>query len=112
MLQEDAANGRARELWAWDNSAMATIDIKQQHTLGREAAKQSAEKIAQKLKRELNADYRWQGETLKFDCPGAQGGIEVGEHEVRVAVDLSFLLRPMKGRIEREIHEYLAECLG
>lgn len=88
---------------------MATIDIKQNHSLGREAARQTAEQIAQKLQNELKASYRWQGDTLKFDCPGAHGGIFVDDNEVRVEVELSFLLRPMRGRIEREIKEYLGQ---
>lgn len=106
-----AGGGCGQTAEPWIMAAMATIEIKQKHTLGREAARQSAEKIAQKLQSELKASYRWQGETLKFDCPGASGGIDVADDEVKVAVELSFLLRPMKGRIEREIHEYLAQLM-
>lgn len=91
---------------------MATIDIKRPHSLGREVARQSAEAIAKKLREELKADYRWEGDDLKFDCPGAQGRIFVGETEVRVEVDLSFLLRPMRGRIEQTVQGYLDENLS
>lgn len=90
---------------------MATIDIRRTHAFGKEAARQSAEAIARKLQGEFSARYCWEGDDLKFDCPGAKGRILVGEAEVRVEVDLSFLLRPMRGRIEQAVNAYLDECL-
>jgi len=90
---------------------MARIEVSRTHALGKDAARQSAERIAEKLKGGLSARYHWEGDDLKFDCPGAHGRIGVSENEVRVEVELSFLLRPMRGHIEREINEYLDQCL-
>jgi putative polyhydroxyalkanoate system protein len=93
-----------------DNYIM--ISIRKKHTLGLDAARQAAERIAQKLNGELNARYRWEGDELKFDCPGAGGRIEVGAQEVCVEVKLAFLLRPMRAKIEWEINNYLDEYLS
>lgn len=100
-------SGVAGKRRAINNSGMATIDIKQKHTMGRDAARQTAEQIAQQLRSELKASYSWRGDVLEFSCPGAHGGIFVDSSEVRVKVELSFLLRPIRGKIEREIRAYL-----
>ncbi len=91
---------------------MATIDVTRRHALGIEGGRQAVESVAQELKSDLNANHVWQGDTLKFDCPGATGHIQVEEDRVRVAVDLSWLLRPAKGKIEQSIQEYLDRYLA
>jgi putative polyhydroxyalkanoate system protein len=90
---------------------MATIHIKCAHALGKQAARSSAEAIAQQLKNELQASYNWKGDYLEFSCPGASGCIRVSDASVEVEVDLSFLLRPLKGKIEREIEQQLQKLL-
>lgn len=96
----------------YDNCTMATITIHRAHQLGKQSARSSAEEVAHKLQGELKASYRWEGDVLKLECPGAHGCIRVGEAEVQVEVDLSFLLRPMRGHIERTVNAYLEEFLG
>jgi putative polyhydroxyalkanoate system protein len=90
---------------------MARIEVRRAHTLGKEAASRSAERIAQQLQNELKGRYYREGDDLRFECPGAHGHIRVGENEVRVEVELSFLLRPLRGHIEREINQYLDQGL-
>jgi putative polyhydroxyalkanoate system protein len=90
---------------------MATIEVRRAHALGKDAAWKSAERIAQKLQVEMKGSYHREGDALKFECPGAHGYIRVGENEVRVEVELSFLLRPLRGHIEREINQYLDQGL-
>ncbi len=91
---------------------MPTIRLQRQHTLGKQAARNSAEAIAQQLKHELQASYAWKGDNLDFTCPGASGCIRVSDTQVAVEVDLSFLLRPLKGKIEREIEQQLQKLLA
>lgn len=91
---------------------MATIHLKHTHTLGKESARNSAEHIARQLKNELQANYLWKGDSLNFTCPGASGCIRVSDALVEVVVDLSFLLRPLKGKIEREITQQLQQLLA
>lgn len=91
---------------------MATIHITRPHQLGKTAARDIAEKIAEQLKQELQANYRWNADSLDFTCAGASGSIKVAETTVEVLVDLSFLLRPLKGKIEREVNQQLDQLLG
>jgi len=91
---------------------MATIEIKQAHQLGGAAARSAVETVAAKLRADLNASYQWQGDRLAFECPGAKGSIDVCDDAVQVSVDLGWLLKPMRGRIEASIRQYLDEGLA
>jgi putative polyhydroxyalkanoate system protein len=77
-----------------------------------EQARASVQSVAEKLRGDLGASYRWDGDSLRFDCPGAKGSIDVAANEVGVRVDLSWLLSPAKGKIERSINEYLDSYLA
>ncbi len=90
---------------------MATIDITRQHTMGREGAKQAAENVAERLKEKIDVNYRWEGDTLRFQRKGADGRIQVRDADVRVEVELGLLLRPMKGTITEKINDYLSRYL-
>jgi putative polyhydroxyalkanoate system protein len=91
---------------------MPEIHVKRAHALPHEQARQSVQSVADKLKGELGAQYRWEGDSLRFECPGAEGKIEVRPSEVGVSVKLSWLLSAAKGKIERSIESYLDEYLA
>ena len=92
---------------------MATIDITRSHNLGKNGARRAANTTVEEIRNKISVNYRWEGDELKFEGSGAKGGIQVGDSAVRVAVDLSFLLRKtMKGTIERKINEYLDRYLS
>lgn len=91
---------------------MAEILVKRAHDLAHEAAKQSVQAVADKLKSDLGARYYWAGDSLRFECPGAKGKIDVSAVEVRVSVSLSWMLSAARGRIERSIETYLDQYLG
>lgn len=91
---------------------MAEIHVKRSHRLGREAAKQSVQSVADKLKDDLGARYHWAGDSLRFECPGAEGKIDVLPDGVSVSVKLSWVLSAARGRIERSIEAYLDQYLG
>jgi putative polyhydroxyalkanoate system protein len=90
---------------------MATIDVRRTHNLGLDGARKAAEQLAEKLKEKLEIRYRWEGNDLRFERTGANGRIQVGATEVRVEIDLAFLLKPMKGKVESKVHQYLDEAL-
>jgi len=106
MLQALRANPEAI-----DNIDMPQINIKRSHTLDHATARQRAEKIADKLKSELNAQYSWDGDHLKLQHAGAEGSIHVGATELHIQVKLPFLLRPLRASIEKAIHEQLEKHL-
>jgi putative polyhydroxyalkanoate system protein len=91
---------------------MATIDVTRSHSLGKDKARDAAEGIAKRLQSKLDVKYRWDGDDLKFERTGAKGRIHVSDASVRVEVDLGLMLRPMKGKVEQKVHEYLDDALG
>jgi putative polyhydroxyalkanoate system protein len=91
---------------------MAEINVKRTHNLEQEQAKQSVQAVAEKLKGDLGASYQWQGDTLNFECPGAEGKIAVLPGQISVSVKLSWLLSPARGKIERSIEDYLDQSLA
>ena len=51
--------------------------------------------------------WKWQGDTIKFDAPsgkakGTKGEVAVTDKHVRVAIDLPFLLKVLKGSPARK----------
>ena len=86
-------------------SKMAQIRMKQEHNLTRADARARVENVARDLKRKLNAEYQWKGDSLRFSRSGASGTINVGDDSIEVDVKLSMLLAPMKGKIEGAIKE-------
>ena len=90
---------------------MATIDITKKHTKTREEARAAAEQVANRLKDKLEATWRWSGEEIVFERTGAKGRIVIGDGVVRVEIDLAFVLRPLKGKVESKAQQYLDEYL-
>jgi putative polyhydroxyalkanoate system protein len=90
---------------------MANIHIERRHALGREAARAQVEQIALDLKRQLQADYAWEGDTLVFKRSGASGTIEVGDESIVIDVKLGMALGMMKGKIEAGIQHRLEQVI-
>ena len=90
---------------------MARITLKRRHNLGREAARGKAEQLAEKLAREYDLRYRWNGDSLEFKRSGADGHIAVAEDHVQLQLNLGLLLSAMSGKIKREIEEVLDKHL-
>ena len=53
-----------------------------------------------------------EGERLEFKRSGANGFIEIGDHELEIEIKLGMLLTPLKSTIETKINDYLDEALG
>ena len=90
---------------------MPTIKVKRQHSLGPKKARATVEKLAEKLQKDLDAEYHWEGSTLRFSRTGASGRIDVSDDEVLVEVKLGMLLGPLKGKIERTIEDEIDRYL-
>ena len=91
---------------------MPTISIKRRHKLDHKKARVAAERIAKDLNRRFELVYEWDGDNVSFERPGLSGNMHVGKNNVRLDVQLSFLLTPLKGPIEREIHKELDLLFG
>jgi putative polyhydroxyalkanoate system protein len=91
---------------------MATIDITRDHKLPLDDAKKKAEELAKGMADKFGIEWKWDGNTIRFDAPsgkakGTKGEVAVTDKTVRVAIDLPFLLRAIKGVIEDKVKEKL-----
>ena len=86
---------------------MSEILITRKHHLSAKKARAAAELVASDLQQEYNLNFEW-GEdgALHFDRSGLHGRLTLAKGEATVQVHLGFLLRPFRGSLEREIHEY------
>jgi putative polyhydroxyalkanoate system protein len=95
---------------------MATIDIRRSHTLAKDEAKKRAEELAKAMQAKLDLQWRWEGDHIRFEAPsgaakGTTGTVEVTDSTVRVQIDLPFLLRVLKGKVESKVNEKLDQVL-
>ena len=90
---------------------MADIELTRSHSMRLDEARTAVERVAQQLETDLEVDYEWDGDTLLFDGPGADGRIEIETDAIQVLIDLSAFLRPMKDRVESEAETYLDRSL-
>ena len=96
---------------------MATIDITHPHTLSQADAKAKAEELAKGMKEKLGIDWKWDGDKIRFDAPsgaarGVTGQCSINASDVRIEIDLPFLMRAIKGTIEDKVKERLGKLLG
>jgi putative polyhydroxyalkanoate system protein len=91
---------------------MPAISIKRRHKLDHKKAKAAAEKIARDLNKRFDLAYEWDGDQIEFERPGLSGSLHVGKTNVRLDVELSFLLFALKRPIEQEINKQLDALFG
>lgn len=93
---------------------MASIDIKKNHSLGLAPAKEKVGKVAERLQSKLGITWKWEGDKVAFHADsgmakGVKGTIAVSDSDVHTQIDLPFLLKAMKGTIEKKVQEELAQ---
>jgi putative polyhydroxyalkanoate system protein len=86
---------------------MADIDIKRAHNLGLKAARAAADTMAEHLGRKFGLEGDWRGNVLSFARPGVSGSLAVDENDLRLMVNLGFLLKAMRPSIEKAVHQEL-----
>ena len=91
---------------------MPTISIKRRHKLPHTKAKSAARKIAEDLHKRFDLVCRWEGDDVVFERPGVSGTMRVGKSDIQLDVQLSFLMTPLKGTIERAIRDELDNLFG
>lgn len=90
---------------------MARISVERAHDLGREAAKQKAEVLVQKLAEKYSVEPKWSGDTVKLAGSGVSGTVSVFDALIRVEVDVNFLMSAFSGTIKSEIEKALDKAL-
>ncbi len=85
---------------------MADIDITRVHNLGLAAARAAAERMETQLGRKFDLKGAWTGNVLNFERPGVSGSLRITDQDLHLSVALGFLLKAMKGSIEKAVvHE-------
>ena len=95
---------------------MATIDVRKSHALPKDEAKKRAEDLAKSMQQKFELDWRWENDRIVFEATrgsakGTKGTVEVSDNDVRVQIDLPFLLRMLKGTVESKVTEKLGQLL-
>ena len=91
---------------------MADISLNRKHQLGLKAAKAAADKMSTKLNEKFDLVCTWSGDTLNFQRPGVNGQMMVTETHMQLDVTLGFLLKAMRGPIEKAVIENLDGALA
>ena len=91
---------------------MSTIDLSRAHSLPLDQAKKKAEDLATGMADKFGIQWKWDGNVIRFDAPsgaakGTKGEVAVTEKDVRVQIDLPFMLKMLKGTIEGKVKEKL-----
>lgn len=91
---------------------MSVIDIHRAHSLDKAHAREAAETLAKDLSSQFDVNYEWQGDRLQFKRSGVKGSLDISVQELHIHLELGFMLRPFKSRIEQEIHSQLDQITG
>jgi putative polyhydroxyalkanoate system protein len=90
---------------------MPDIKFVRKHALSVAQAKKIAQKAADDLAEEYDLESEWDGDTLSFARSGVNGAMDVTSNEIRLEVNLGFLLKPFKTKFEQHISHRLDELL-
>lgn len=91
---------------------MSHIEISKKHSLGKNGARNKAEKLAESLASEFGAECIWKDDDLSFTSSGVKGELHIGDDDVEIKLDLSFILRPLKSKIKSSIVAQLDDILA
>ncbi|WP_166358125.1 polyhydroxyalkanoic acid system family protein [Pseudomonas akapageensis] len=91
---------------------MTQISVERKHSLGREAAKQKAGVLVEKLAREYGLQATWVGDTVEVKRSGANGTVRIGDDTIRIDLKLGMMLSIMGASIKSEIERALDKELA
>ena len=96
---------------------MATISLEYPHGVERAEAATKTRSLLEAFKAErpeLIKTISWSPDGLKGEAKGRgfSGSFKVTDSHVNIAIDLSLLLRPLKGRVESSLVERLKANFG
>ena len=91
---------------------MSDIVIYRKNNKNVAEARTAAKRLAGELANRFGLRSHWQGDTLIFERPGANGELAISEEEVILTVSLGPLLRALKPSLEREIQRQFDAVFG
>ncbi|NVJ61887.1 MAG: polyhydroxyalkanoic acid system family protein [Gammaproteobacteria bacterium] len=92
---------------------MADIQLSKSHQMTQQEARSKVDELTQQLETDLGLSTKWLDDNrLSFERSGAKGLITLQEQQVTVEVKLGFLLKAMKGTIEKELEKSLTQAFS
>jgi len=93
---------------------MANIRMRRRHELGLDTARQRADAVAQELEAEhpnLVQTIDWNADHTEAEVRGRgfKGQLSLSESDVSVEVELGFLARPFRSRVQATLEDRLSE---
>lgn len=96
---------------------MPKIEAKKSHSLSRETLDDRIDIVVDRLSgklEQLGGTFKWRSDKSGVDITGRgfTGAIDIGPTEVKIEIDLSFMLAPFAGTVkdslQRQLDKYLA----
>ncbi len=92
---------------------MPKQEITQSHKVTAAEAKTKLESLSKELSDKYGLTSKWHSDTeAKVERTGASGTIKIEPAQVKVNLDLSFALTPIKGKVEEKIKEELKKLFA
>ncbi len=86
---------------------MPKINMQKTHSLTTDQAREKVNQLAASLKEKYGLSGSWAGNRYEFKRTGVTGFVKLEEKKVSVEVDLSFVLSPLKGKVEEAVRQKL-----
>jgi len=91
---------------------MPKVLITQTHSLPVATVKEKVEKLSQDLGTQYGINSKWVTDSkAEVERSGVSGSITISTNQVVVDLDLSFLLSPLKSKVEEQIKQELEKML-
>lgn len=80
------------------------LNVMRTHAADYEAMRARLVEAQERLRDRYRVQSNWvDAHTVALGAPGVRGRIEFDHHELRIALELSPVLRPLRSRIEKEL---------
>lgn len=92
---------------------MSEFRLSKTHTMSREALRETARALADRLEAQHGMQAHWQGEdNVAIKGSGLDGRLSIDDRQIEVNVKLSFLASPFQGKLRAEIQRYLDDNIS
>jgi putative polyhydroxyalkanoate system protein len=92
---------------------MPKLTIEQAHALPLDEVKKRLQALADRLSTKYGIDAKWVSPTeASVKRTGVTGKITCTDNKVSVFLDLSFVLSPLKDKVENRVRRELESCLA
>jgi putative polyhydroxyalkanoate system protein len=92
---------------------MPKLSIEQAHSLPMDEVKKRLQALADRLSAKYGIDARWVSDTeASVKRTGVSGKITCLPDKVSVFLDLTFVLAPLKEKVENRVRQELKSCLA